>query len=75
MTPFFRAEDIGLHVQQCLSSITKANGYETDLGTRVFRGRRSIDDSAVPCAVVLEGPDSVADSHDGRKPMVRLMQR
>ena len=75
MTPFFRAEDIGLHVQQCLSNITKANGYETDLGARVFRGRRNIDDSAVPCAVVLEGPDNVADSNDGRKPMVRLMQR
>lgn len=55
--PFTRARDIALHITALLSSITKANGYETDIGVRVFRGKRKIDDSHVPCGVVIEGED------------------
>lgn len=58
--PFTRARDIALHLNNLLAGITKANGYETDIGMQVFRGKRRIDDTAVPCAVLLEGEDSPA---------------
>lgn len=55
--PHTRARDIALHLTDLLSGITKANGCETDIGTRVFRGKRKIDDTQVPCAVIIEGED------------------
>lgn len=54
---FTRARDIALHLTELLAGITKANGYETDIGANVYRGKRKIDDSHVPCAVLLEGED------------------
>ena len=56
--PFIRARDVALHLTSLLSAITKANGYETDIGLRVFRGKRKIDDSHVPCAAIIEGEDT-----------------
>lgn len=56
--PFTRARDVALHITDLLKGITKANGYETDIGlTHVFRGKRKIDDTHVPCAVIIEGED------------------
>lgn len=55
---FTRARDVAQHLNDLLSQITIANGYETDIGVRVFRGRRKIDDSHVPCAVLIEGEDT-----------------
>lgn len=53
-----RARDIALHIDGLLRTVTKANGYETDIGLKVFRGKRKIDDRSVPCSVLLEGDDS-----------------
>lgn len=55
--PYTRARDIAQHLTTVMEGITTANGYETDIGVRVFRGKRKIDDSHVPCAVILEGED------------------
>lgn len=56
--PFTRARDVAAHITTLLSGISKDNGYETDIGVaRVFRGKRKVDDSQVPCAVILEGED------------------
>lgn len=52
-----QAREIALHINNLLSGITKANGYETDIGLAVLRGKRKIDDSQVPCAVLIEGED------------------
>lgn len=52
-----RARDIALHITSLLADISKTNGYETDIGVQVFRGKRKIDDTHVPCAVLLEGED------------------
>lgn len=57
-----RARDIAAHLDALLSNITQANGYETDIGLRVYRGKRKIDDTAVPCAVLLEGDDKPAST-------------
>jgi len=51
------AEDIGTELSTRLAACTVALGAETDLGTRVYRGRRRIDDTMIPCAVVIEGDD------------------
>lgn len=60
-----RARDVALHINDLMAGITKANGYETDIGVRVFRGKRKIDDTHVPCAVMLEGEDKPG-SEQGR---------
>lgn len=52
-----RARDVAIHLTELMAGITTANGYETDLGVRVFRGKRKIDDTHVPCAVIIEGED------------------
>lgn len=59
MTTFTRARDIALYIDSLQHNITKANGYETDIGLKVFRGKRKIDHTAAPCAVLLEGDDAV----------------
>lgn len=55
---FTRARDVALHLNALLSNITQANGFETDIGATVFRGKRKIEDTSVPCAVLLEGDDT-----------------
>ena len=57
MSTFTRARDVAAHLAELLGSITVANGYETDIGLLVYRGRRKIDDEHVPCAVLIEGED------------------
>ncbi len=57
-------------LEQCL----KANGCETDLGRKVYRGRRSIDPSLVPCTVIIEGDDKVTDGESRRGAEVRVLQ-
>lgn len=56
---FFNAETISNEVKARIERCTIANGYETDLGVAVFRGRRVISDDMIPASVILEGPDRV----------------
>lgn len=57
-----RADDIARHISTLMSGITKANGFETDIGSTVARGRRKIDDDQIPCSVVIEGEDRMGDA-------------
>lgn len=57
------AEAIGDEITARLATRTIALGSETDLGLVVYRGRRHIDDSMIPCAVVIEGDDAPARSN------------
>jgi hypothetical protein len=59
---FFNAEEISDEVLARVGRCKIENGYETDLGRQIFRGRRVIDDDMIPCAVILEGPDRVLDT-------------
>ena len=56
------AKEIGTALAGNLATITSVNGYKTDMGLRVYKGRRSLDDSLTPCAVLAELPDQVADA-------------
>lgn len=71
-TIYNKASDIALELSSRLAGITKANGFGTDIGLRVLRGRRTVDDSQVPCSVLIEGEDSI-QSDDGTS--VKLAQR
>ena len=51
------AEDIGTELSARLATCTVAQGAETDLGAKVYRGRRRVDDSMIPCSAVIEGDD------------------
>lgn len=53
------ANDIALELSERLEAITTANGYNTDIGARILRGRRRLDPAAMPCVVIIENPDLV----------------
>ena len=72
--PFIRARDIAAHLTTLLAGISKADGYETDIGLRVFRGKRKIDDSHIPCAVIIEGEDKPGGTQGGASQQVTLSQ-
>lgn len=59
---FKKAADIAGHLSGLLAEIQVANGYNTDIGLAVYRGRRKIDDEMVPCSVLIEGDDKPGDN-------------
>ena len=59
---FTRARDVAAHLSTLLAGVRVANGFETDIGVRVYRGKRKIDDTSVPCAVLLEGDDTPGET-------------
>lgn len=75
MTVFVKAEDISNEIAARISSITLVNGCETNIGTRLMRGRRKIPaDDEPPCAVLIEGNDSIDDTN-GRSQGARVKLR
>lgn len=68
------AGGIAEELSQRLAAILLANGCETNIGVRVFRGRRRHPaDEDVPCIVIAEGGDDVQD-RPGRVPQVLIQQ-
>lgn len=63
--------DLATHITDRLKLVLAANGAETDLGARVFRGRHNVDKDVVPCCVLFEGPDSPVDQ-PGRASMTSV---
>lgn len=68
-----KASEIALDVYGRMAQITVANGYETDIGLKVFRGKRKIEDESVPCGVLIEGND-FTESRPGKLPMSKTRQ-
>ena len=56
------ANDIAVAISDRVATINVANGYETDIGLRVFRGRKRLDKTHLPCIVIIERDDTVSDS-------------
>ena len=73
-TPFKKISDIAAELHSRMQAITVAQGCETDIGARVFRGRRNVDETHVPCVVIIEGSDSTND-RPGRMPSISVTQR
>lgn len=69
-----KAGDIAIELHTRLSRILKVNGFETDIGRDVMRGRRKMPgDEAPPCTVMVEGDDTPTD-RPGRIPLVLIQQ-
>lgn len=67
------AELIALEISSRLAAIRVANGCETDIGATVYRGKRKVEDDAAPCAVLVEGADTVTD-RPGKLPAAKIEQ-
>lgn len=61
-----KAKDIAAQVEARVSAIRISSGYLTDIGQRVFRGRRKIDPTHLPCIVIVEAEDRVDDYQRAR---------
>lgn len=72
--PYTKASDVAQALYDRVRGIATANGSETDIGLRVYRGRRNVDETQVPCAVLIEGNDTPRD-RPGRIPSVSITQR
>lgn len=53
------ANDIAIAISNRVERIAQVGGYNTDIGLRTMRGRRRIDPSMLPCAVIIERDDMV----------------
>lgn len=73
MSTLHQAAEVANELTSRLSQISVANGSNTDVGLKVLRGRRRIDDNQVPCVVLAEGPDQPS-AGPGRLPTVELAQ-
>ena len=63
MTVFVKAADVAAEIVARIASITTANGAETNIGLNVLQGKRKLPaDDEVPCAILIEGEDSVDDT-------------
>jgi hypothetical protein len=76
MTVYVRSEDVANEIATRLSGISIANGYETDIGLRVQRGRRSVPaDDEPPLVQLVEGSDDVLDeSGRNSKSLIKVEQ-
>ncbi|XZG69241.1 hypothetical protein ACTSKR_11315 [Chitinibacteraceae bacterium HSL-7] len=53
--------DIALAIAARLAAIRQADGFHTDIGQRVFRGRVAFEPDQLPCAVLVEKDDVVLE--------------
>ena len=54
-----KAKQLAQAIYERVSTIRVANGYNTDIGLKVFRGRRTADEKDVPMSFIVEGDDEV----------------
>ena len=52
-------ENVSRAIETRLAAINAANGFETDVGLRVLRGKRALNEEDLPCVVIVEGPESI----------------
>lgn len=76
MTPISTASGVAAEIFRRMEGIRIANGCETDIGRKVYRGKRKVDEDKVGdgCSVLIEGDDDPQD-RSGRKPTIKNAQR
>lgn len=60
------ANDIALAISARVQQISIASGYQSDIGLKTLRGRRRLDPSQIPCAVIIERDDQVEQQSLGK---------
>lgn len=73
MITFNTATQVAIELESRISKISIANGFNTDIGVKVYRGKRRIDDEAIPCSTITEGNDNPV-SRPGRLPLIAIEQ-
>jgi hypothetical protein len=73
MSVYTSADEIVAELKARLAQITKANGFETDIGVTTFEGRVQVNDEDVPCSSIIEGDDTLITS-PGRSALWKLDQ-
>jgi hypothetical protein len=68
------AKTVGTSLSDLLKTVTVANGYKTDIGNRVYRGRLAIDDTRIPCVIFAE-MDDINKDETSHGTMVLVDQR
>ena len=63
---FKKSSDIAEYLTEVLGTIKVSNGYNTDIGATVYRGRLKHDEDRVPYAVLIEGEDRPQENDGGR---------
>lgn len=69
------ASEVAAALSARLAAILTANGCETNIGARVYQGRRAVDESVIPCAVLIEGNDTPTQQPGLRMTSVSIVQR
>lgn len=72
---YFTAEQIADEFSARLATITVANGFQTEIGTRVLDGAVKVDDEMVPCVSVVEGADMVQNGPSQRVVTAHILQQ
>lgn len=67
------AHDIAVKLTERITTIRKANGFNTDIGLNVFRGKRQFDEAELPGVTLIEGTDRV--EQNGTRNQVKLQQQ
>lgn len=75
MTLLQTAGEIAQELSTIIGTIRKTNGYETDIGVKVMRGKRKIEDDEVPCVSIVEGDDNVNQGKSKREPSAEIDQQ
>lgn len=73
MSTINQASALAAEIEARIERISIANGFNTDIGVRILRGRRRIDDDQVPSVVIAEGLDSPTPG-PGRLPTAEVSQ-
>ncbi len=69
------ANDIALAVSARLATISVANGYNTDIGLKSYRGRKRLDKTHMPCTVLIERDDQPTGQSLQKLPQVKVKQK
>ena len=65
------ANDFAVEISNRMAAVSITNGFDTDIGLRVFRGRRRLDENQLPCAVLIERPDAATKQSLGKVKVTR----
>ena len=60
MTNICIEHEVALALTGRIAGIKQADGYQTDIGAKVFRGKLRLSENDVPCAVIVEKDDAPA---------------
>lgn len=62
MSVYSSATEVAQELSARLATILTSNGFNTNMGQRVYRGRVAVSDDDVPCVSLIEGDEDVREN-------------